>query len=579
VYAFERYYQFLFMNKAKSIRITQTLICLNFLFLALFPAISLAAQSSTKQFNKKVFVLVFDPQLTNGKTLTVDKGWNDPQNLANQYTSWIQSVSNGRVNYTITANQTVTDANAFMPKMDGFRYTEESLQSCLSDSSKCHPADGVDYTWIVNTYGICDKVNAGTVDEVWMFAYPYGGFNESRLIGPNGYLYNSGPLVGTSCNRLIPVMGYNYERGLSEMVEDLGHRTEASLTKAFGSWEENRTAHAWDKFALVSAQSPSYNYSGCGSVHYAPNSAKDYDWGNTNPTETTCDDFANYPDLSINPTKRTVTCSEWGCNGLGYFTWWFGHMPKNEGGSTDGKANDWWEYITDPNAVYLRFGSQSPTQVPTNYPTATNTPVSSSTVTVTPVTTALVGAPPTLPDNSKPYANFYAAGFNAQWIAQYTAADLEGASSDGDEYFDVAPCTAINFWAEMRNIGDKPWLASGSEGATAQNEFTFATYKDLRVKSAPVWLGYDICPGDSCGKSYFKDTSWVSDYRIGTLTNRAVAPGSNGRVNMRFQVPCNAEKGRYREDISAASGYFWVNNNVNGDPLKVMHIWVGFDIK
>ncbi|MEI6222252.1 MAG: right-handed parallel beta-helix repeat-containing protein [bacterium] len=208
----------------------------------------------------------------------------------------------------------------------------------------------------------------------------------------------------------------------------------------------------------------------------------------------------------------------------------------------------------------------------------------------TPVPTSANGTPvptatydlgkDTLPDNSKIPQNFYALNFKSQWVNQYKASDYEGAANDGDEYFDVPACTVVDFWADLKNSGNSPWVSSANTKATANNEFTFATYKDPKVKSAPSWLGYDNCPlGNACGKSYFKHSSWVTDYRIGTLAQDVVYPGETGRVNMKFQVPCDAEKGRYREDISAASGKYWIYNDFNGDPLKVMHIWVGFDVK
>jgi hypothetical protein len=182
-------------------------------------------------------------------------------------------------------------------------------------------------------------------------------------------------------------------------------------------------------------------------------------------------------------------------------------------------------------------------------------------------------------DSKKSRKDFYAADFQAQWVAQLQPRVIEGANDDGDEYFDVPVCTTVDFWAVLKNTGSTPWVASTHDEATDGNEFTFATYKDPRVKSAPQALGYDDCPdGPHCGKSYFRHASWVSDYRIGTLEQSVVYPGESGKVRMTFQVPCDATPGRYREDISAASGKYWIYNPANGDPLDVMHLWVGFDV-
>ncbi|MEI6222592.1 MAG: hypothetical protein WCP97_07550 [bacterium] len=358
---------------------------------------------STKQFNKKVYLLTFNPTLSNGQSLTTYKGWNDSATLATQYIDWVKTTSGNRVNYEIAKTRTVSDGDAYMPKEDGFRYTQATLFACLNDSYLCHFPDTVNYTWIVNTYGLCDKLNAGQIDEVWLMAYPYGGFYESRLAGPNGYFYNSNPLTGTSCNKLLPIMGFSYERGVSEMVEDLGHRTEATMTKVYQTWDSNSISHTWNRFTLQKNSAPSFNYDYCGKVHFAPNSVHDYDWANTTPVESACDDFYNYPNLSENPTKRTMTCSEWGCSSLGFFTWWYDHMPKYAGASVDGKSNDWWEYIIDPNAVYTQF-TNDPTVTVTPTVTATLTATSTETqsFTLTPTLTITTTETPTVTDTSTP---------------------------------------------------------------------------------------------------------------------------------------------------------------------------------
>jgi len=185
----------------------------------------------------------------------------------------------------------------------------------------------------------------------------------------------------------------------------------------------------------------------------------------------------------------------------------------------------------------------------------------------------------TVADNTKSPKNFYAKAHAAEWVSQYQASAYEGSKNDNDEYFDIEPCSVVDFWAELKNVGSSPWLSSNHLQATSENEFTFATYKDPKAKSAPSWTGFDRCPGDTCGKSYFYADSWVSDYRIGTLKNVITNPGETSKILMQFKVPCNAEKGRYREDISAASGKFWIRNTVNGDPQNVMHIWFGVDVQ
>ena len=183
-----------------------------------------------------------------------------------------------------------------------------------------------------------------------MYGAPYFGFYESRLVGPNAYYYNSPPLTAThNCNKLLPVMGLSYERGVAEAVHSFGHRTEATMAKVYGSWQENRTAHNWDRFGLVKAQSPDYSYSGCGSVHYPPNGLSDYDYSNPGSILTNCEDFRNYPNLSDPLTvAQPVTCAA-ECNQLDYMSYWFSHLPSNLYCGPDLVANNWWSYYVDPS--------------------------------------------------------------------------------------------------------------------------------------------------------------------------------------------------------------------------------------
>src|SRR5690606_14533568 len=97
-----------------------------------------------------------------------------------------------------------------------------------------------------------------------------------------------------------------YERGVGGMLENFGHRAESILTRVFGSWEPKET-HAWNRFTLVDRDAP--GRAGVGSIHFAPNSRTDYDWGNPTPVWSSCDDWLHYPHLS--GARRLVDCWEW----------------------------------------------------------------------------------------------------------------------------------------------------------------------------------------------------------------------------------------------------------------------------
>lgn len=300
-------------------------------------------------YQPKLYVVIYDPLLSNGQTLSKYMGWADYDQMTEDTIKFFYDASNGRVLYSIVDTTTITDG--WPALIDGFRYTEEQFLKVLNGTAEPHQPDNVDYNKIVNdpVLDICDRANRGEIDEVWIFNGPYFGFWESTLVGPGSFWYNSPPVPQPfTCNRIIPIMGPNPER--PDMIgHGDGHRMESTMTEIYGGWEENRTNHNWDRFGLVAAQSPDYSYSGCGSIHFPPNGTVDYEYDNKSFTDTNCDDFANYPNLG-DPlsTVMPINCLDWGCDHYKYMLYWFGHLPSNPGCGPDGFANDWWPYFLRP---------------------------------------------------------------------------------------------------------------------------------------------------------------------------------------------------------------------------------------
>lgn len=158
--------------------------------------------------------------------------------------------------------------------------------------------------------------------------------------------------------------------------------------------------------------------------------------------------------------------------------------------------------------------------------------------------------------------NFFAAdGYEAKWVSQTQA-------GTPDAYFDVEPCEVVDFTAKFRNTGSRTWKGTGDE------QVAFNIYKDPAVISYPAYFSYRA--GDR--ESYFEHSGWLTPFRVVSISERQVAPGNTGTVSMKYQVPCDAKVGVYREDISMAVGPLWMPNPTNGDPLGVAHIWAGFVI-
>jgi hypothetical protein len=292
----------------------------------------------------KVLLLIFDPPVASegGKRLHEVMRWSDPAQNSKTYAADLKECSGGFADYQIVETLQVDE---YPLKKDGFRYDFEALRDVMQGKKPHHDPDAIDYLAILARFKVAERVENGEIDELWLQMMPYAGTWESTMAGDGAYFCNSVPLPNVKCSRLFIVMGFNYERGVGEMLEDYGHRTESILTHVFGGWDAPKKATAWDRFTLYDKIAP--GEAACGNVHFAPNSTHDYEWGNATPVESTCDDWLNYPDLK--GTKRSVTCADWGNGEIRlHHKWWLAHLPRAAGRS-DGRLNHWWSYTADFN--------------------------------------------------------------------------------------------------------------------------------------------------------------------------------------------------------------------------------------
>jgi hypothetical protein len=294
--------------------------------------------------NRKVLSIIHDPIITQegGVKLSALFGWNDPELLAQLYIADVYECSHGIVQYEIAER---VEVDGFPVKEDGFTYSTESFLKAWRAKSGFHEPDIVDYRAIIRDFDVVEMVDRGHIDEVWLFAFPYAGYYESIMAGPGAFWCNAPPLtLEEGCNRRFVIMGFNYERGVGEMLEDLGHRAESILTHVF----RNQAAdNLWERFTRYDQKYP--GRAELGNIHYAPNSERDYDWGNPRKVPSKCDDWYQYPEFQNE--FRLVNCAEWGAGDIRmHHMWWFQHLPHFVG-SKDEVSNNWWEYVMDPNGV------------------------------------------------------------------------------------------------------------------------------------------------------------------------------------------------------------------------------------
>ena len=175
------------------------------------------------------------------------------------------------------------------------------------------------------------------------------------------------------------------------------------------------------------------------------------------------------------------------------------------------------------------------------------------------------------------------------WVSQTHPSEWEEAGNginfdDGDEYFDVFPGEVVDVTVKFLNTGTKAWYNDAPDRQVCIN-----IYKDPKVKSAPD-SAYDTLGTGKYGTSYFENDDWINSNRIACIKESIVNPGEEGTLEISFKIPEDAPSGIFREDISFASGAYWIAANApfnmtdskgragTGDPFGVAHIWIGFHV-
>jgi hypothetical protein len=210
-----------------------------------------------------------------------------------------------------------------------------------------------DYPGIMTEHDICDLVDNGGIDEIWIWAYQ--GFpveklaiSESRMAGPfgdisNSFRFNDMPVCASS----YVVYTFNYARGTAEALENWGHQMEAELD-----------AVDMDNIFRDKFQGPNYpqtlDVTGrCGSVHNPPNARFEYDRNNPTPQLSDCLDW----DPNGLGELSEISCDVWGCVDnsdsdnppLNYMIWNWQNAPGiNNPVEYQGKQlRSWWDVYGD----------------------------------------------------------------------------------------------------------------------------------------------------------------------------------------------------------------------------------------
>jgi hypothetical protein len=320
----------------------------------------------------RVLVIVYDPVVDAMNNLRLvewgvkNRGWKRVDELIAGYIADVDGCSGGLVKYNVVER---VDVPEFPVKQDGFRYTAlEYLDMYTNHPDRYHQPDRIDYYKIIADFKLKERVDKKEIDEVWLFTFPFSGTYESIMCGTGAFWCNAPPLENTPGRRYV-IMGYSYERGIGEMEEDLGHRMESLVSKIYNAGDFLGWTYAYDrskvpyvkleptkfdavkygetnlfgKFLLYDRIAP--GNAQCGNVHYAPNSQKDYEWGNPTPVITYADDWLSFPNLAR--AQKMENTTSWGGGEIrAHHRWWFSRFPK-VAGRWNGIRMNWWSYICD----------------------------------------------------------------------------------------------------------------------------------------------------------------------------------------------------------------------------------------
>jgi hypothetical protein len=292
-------------------------------------------------------LVIYNPIMdaASGRSLIQTMHWNDPDELSNAFIMDILETSRGLARFQVVQR---IELNEFPALTDGYRYDPKTYLAVINRTLPAHQPQYANYQAILTGLNVLPRITSREIDEVWLMGFPQAGFYESTMCGLEAFWCNSKPQTwSASCNRRFVVMGFSSERGVGEMLHSFGHRTESILTRVFAKTQGKANLYAqfalYDKIAPGKAQ--------VGSIHFPPNADKDYDYNNPRQVPSNCYDWDNFP--AFKEDIRQVNADEWG-NGdtRSLHKWWLRHLPK-VAGRTSGVANNWWQYIMDPNLVTL----------------------------------------------------------------------------------------------------------------------------------------------------------------------------------------------------------------------------------
>ncbi len=228
----------------------------------------------------------------------------------------------------------------------------EFLEPLPTVNKMGHKVPMTDYRAIINRINSRTLVEEDGVKEIWIWGYHGGTVDlwESNMSGPYGDISNSDrdPDDLPVYESTYTVYHYNYQRDVSEAVENHMHQLEAVLNHIDGrddtSQEYWRDLLYWGKF-VGSDKSHKIIEPRAGWSHYPPNGERDYDWANQEYVWT---DIENWNPQGTGEKIR-INSDRWGSSSLKWFIYWMQNHPglKNGLEYKGSRLTNWWMFIGD----------------------------------------------------------------------------------------------------------------------------------------------------------------------------------------------------------------------------------------
>lgn len=294
----------------------------------------------------RVLVLNYNPivPFEQHRRLSEVFGWSSPERLATDYKEAMEYASGGYLRFEIVEWRNLNEIYA---QENGARYTvQEYVRNRRQGRGWRSEGAMADYPRLLYEQNVVRLIDEGIVDEVWIFSDHFFGLWEASMAGPGAFFINGGVYPQVSSRRPFAFYGFNYERGVAEMMHNTSHRTEATLNRVYGPWNLKNPTNNWEKFSANHDQSD--GVAGVGTCHWPANAASDYDYGNERAVPSWADAFLSYPNLKLD--RKPVSRQTWSRGPdyhLDYMKWYFAHIPRAAGVNADRKQNNWFKYIFD----------------------------------------------------------------------------------------------------------------------------------------------------------------------------------------------------------------------------------------